>query len=79
MPSVLYFVILCLILCRCSCWDKFLFEFPPKSRRAVTSDEKNLHGSIVSGFYTKVYLGTPPQKVNAIVDTGSSNFAVRRH
>jgi len=56
-----------------------LFEFPPKSRRAVTSDEKNLHGSIVSGFYTKVYLGTPPQKVNAIVDTGSSNFAVRRH
>ncbi|XP_078089123.1 beta-secretase 2 [Mustelus asterias] len=36
----------------------------------------NLKGDIGRGYYLEVLIGTPPQKMNILVDTGSSNFAV---
>lgn len=35
-----------------------------------------LHGKPGQGYYTEMLIGTPPQKVNVLIDTGSSNFAV---
>jgi len=40
----------------------------------VTAD--NLHGKPGEGYYIEMGLGTPPQFLNILVDTGSSNFAV---
>uniref|UniRef100_H2YF12 Peptidase A1 domain-containing protein n=1 Tax=Ciona savignyi TaxID=51511 RepID=H2YF12_CIOSA len=42
-------------------------------KRAATD---NLHGTTITGYYVTVKLGNPPQELNVIVDTGSSNFAV---
>lgn len=36
----------------------------------------NLFGRPGDGYYTSVEVGTPPQKFNVLVDTGSSNFAI---
>lgn len=36
----------------------------------------NLKGDAGRGYYLEMLLGTPGQKVNILVDTGSSNFAV---
>uniref|UniRef100_V9KIB4 Beta-secretase 2 n=1 Tax=Callorhinchus milii TaxID=7868 RepID=V9KIB4_CALMI len=36
----------------------------------------NLRGDIGRGYYLEMDIGTPPQKMNILVDTGSSNFAV---
>ncbi|XP_064604914.1 beta-secretase 1-like [Liolophura sinensis] len=36
----------------------------------------NLKGRPGQGYYITVYIGTPPQEINVLVDTGSSNFAV---
>ncbi|KAM8903158.1 beta-secretase 2 isoform 2-T2 [Spinachia spinachia] len=36
----------------------------------------NLHGDHGRGYYIEMSIGTPGQKVNILVDTGSSNFAV---
>ncbi|XP_071806812.1 beta-secretase 1-like isoform X1 [Asterias amurensis] len=36
----------------------------------------NLKGKPGLGFYVEIELGTPKQKLNVLVDTGSSNFAV---
>ncbi|XP_034405023.1 beta-secretase 2 [Cyclopterus lumpus] len=36
----------------------------------------NLQGDYGRGYYIEMLLGTPGQKVNILVDTGSSNFAV---
>ncbi|KAL4647246.1 beta-secretase 2-like [Arapaima gigas] len=36
----------------------------------------NLQGDSGRGYYMEMFIGTPPQTVNILVDTGSSNFAV---
>ncbi|GCB71331.1 hypothetical protein scyTo_0005907 [Scyliorhinus torazame] len=36
----------------------------------------NLKGDIGRGYYLEMLIGTPTQKMNILVDTGSSNFAV---
>ncbi|XP_049641387.1 beta-secretase 2 [Suncus etruscus] len=36
----------------------------------------NLQGDSGRGYYLEMQLGTPPQKLQILVDTGSSNFAV---
>ncbi|XP_042312965.1 beta-secretase 2 [Sceloporus undulatus] len=36
----------------------------------------NLEGDSGRGYYLEMLLGSPPQKLNILVDTGSSNFAV---
>ncbi|XP_053165391.1 beta-secretase 2 [Hemicordylus capensis] len=36
----------------------------------------NLQGDSGRGYYLELSIGTPPQKLNILVDTGSSNFAV---
>lgn len=36
----------------------------------------NLQGDSGRGYYLELNIGTPPQKLNILVDTGSSNFAV---
>ncbi|XP_059685526.1 beta-secretase 1 isoform X4 [Gavia stellata] len=36
----------------------------------------NLRGKSGQGYYVEMTVGSPPQKLNILVDTGSSNFAV---
>ncbi|KAJ8383680.1 hypothetical protein AAFF_G00216510 [Aldrovandia affinis] len=36
----------------------------------------NLRGKAGQGYYVEMAVGSPPQKLNILVDTGSSNFAV---
>nr|XP_039248502.1 beta-secretase 1-like [Styela clava] len=36
----------------------------------------NLNGFIEKGYYVEMLIGTPPQALNILLDTGSSNFAV---
>ncbi|XP_038058272.1 beta-secretase 1-like isoform X2 [Patiria miniata] len=43
-------------------------------RRSAPRD--NIGGKPGLGFYVEIELGTPKQKLNVLVDTGSSNFAV---
>ncbi|KAF8795806.1 beta-secretase 1-like isoform X2 [Argiope bruennichi] len=38
--------------------------------------ELNIYGEAQHGYFIKVYLGTPPQAINLLLDTGSSNVAV---
>lgn len=46
-------------------------------RRSVSHEQKaGLEGKPGQGYYVQVLLGTPPQKLNVLIDTGSSNFAV---
>ncbi|XP_054037714.1 beta-secretase 2 isoform X2 [Rissa tridactyla] len=37
---------------------------------------ENLQGDSGRGYYLEILIGTPPQALNILVDTGSSNFAV---
>ncbi|XP_078671843.1 beta-secretase 1-like [Branchiostoma floridae x Branchiostoma belcheri] len=41
-----------------------------------SAQEDNLRGKPGQGYYVEMALGTPPQLLNILVDTGSSNFAV---
>lgn len=41
-----------------------------------TKQENNLHGQPGFGYYIEVEIGSPPQMLNILCDTGSSNFAV---
>ncbi|XP_046854422.1 beta-secretase 1-like [Xenia sp. Carnegie-2017] len=52
-----------------------------KQRRELTDSlspeyHDNLSGRPGQGYYLAIDLGTPPQTLNVLVDTGSSNFAV---
>ncbi|XP_048756417.2 beta-secretase 1-like [Ostrea edulis] len=40
------------------------------------SQRNNLKGKPGQGYYLEMDIGTPPQKINVLIDTGSSNFAV---
>lgn len=46
-------------------------------RRLTPLEEVNVHGDfrVLAYYYADVYLGTPPQKVTAIADTGSTLLA----
>ncbi|XP_039185744.1 beta-secretase 1 isoform X1 [Crotalus tigris] len=54
----------------------------PRSRAAAISSSSfvamvdNLRGKSGQGYYVEMTVGSPPQKLNILVDTGSSNFAV---
>ncbi|KAM6334439.1 beta-secretase 1 isoform 2-T3 [Alca torda] len=57
----------------------------PRARRAPEEAERggsfvemidNLRGKSGQGYYVEMTVGSPPQKLNILVDTGSSNFAV---
>ncbi|XP_041373321.1 beta-secretase 1-like [Gigantopelta aegis] len=41
-----------------------------------SEQRNNLIGRSGEGYYMEVEIGTPPQKLNILVDTGSANFAV---
>ena len=43
---------------------------------SMTTQQIVLHGKPGQGYYAKMLIGTPPQKLNVLIDTGSSNFAV---
>ncbi|XP_051934268.1 beta-secretase 1 isoform X3 [Hippocampus zosterae] len=54
-----------------------------RRRRGVTASGinfvdmvDNLRGKSGQGYYVEMAVGSPPQKLNILVDTGSSNFAV---
>ncbi|KAK3581004.1 hypothetical protein CHS0354_013898 [Potamilus streckersoni] len=48
----------------------------PLTFNASVEHHDNLNGKPGQGYYIEVMIGTPPQKLNVLVDTGSSNFAV---
>ncbi|KAK2190788.1 hypothetical protein NP493_68g01008 [Ridgeia piscesae] len=43
---------------------------------SMTMTQIILHGKPGQGYYTEMLIGTPPQKMNVLIDTGSSNFAI---
>ncbi|XP_064650764.1 beta-secretase 1-like isoform X2 [Lineus longissimus] len=47
-----------------------------KDVKFFSQQEDNLSGKPGQGYFIEVEIGTPPQKLNVLVDTGSSNFAV---
>ncbi|NXC80920.1 BACE1 secretase, partial [Cercotrichas coryphoeus] len=48
----------------------------PDSAGSFVEMIDNLRGKSGQGYYVEMTVGSPPQKLNILVDTGSSNFAV---
>lgn len=46
------------------------------SNVTVADQKSNIRGRPGLGYYIEVDIGTPPQTINVLIDTGSSNFAV---
>ncbi|GFO05154.1 beta-secretase 1 [Plakobranchus ocellatus] len=46
------------------------------SSEAIAKMENNLEGISGNGYYVDVNVGTPPQKMQLLIDTGSANLAV---
>lgn len=42
----------------------------------IITYDLNVHGEAQHGYYTIISLGTPPQEINLLLDTGSSNIAL---
>ncbi|KAG8178791.1 hypothetical protein JTE90_022419 [Oedothorax gibbosus] len=61
MPQVFIPIILVSLLHFCFC---------------TISYDLNVEGEAQHGYYAKIYLGSPPQEINFLLDTGSSNIAV---
>ncbi|KAK3106956.1 hypothetical protein FSP39_003917 [Pinctada imbricata] len=57
---------------------RLLFESIGRSKRDLDflSQRNNLKGKPGQGYYLEVNVGSPPQKMNILIDTGSSNFAI---
>uniref|UniRef100_A0A3Q3R777 Beta-secretase 1 n=1 Tax=Monopterus albus TaxID=43700 RepID=A0A3Q3R777_MONAL len=49
---------------------------PPPGGISFVDMIDNLRGKSGQGYYVEMAVGSPPQKLNILVDTGSSNFAV---
>ncbi|KAL5019692.1 hypothetical protein ScPMuIL_002584 [Solemya velum] len=48
-----------------------------RNRRSIFKQQhRNVFGQPGEGYYIEVNIGTPPQVLNVLIDTGSSNFAV---
>lgn len=62
------FSLICLILLLCQVFSVETIT--------LTNQRNNLRGKPGQGYYLEVGIGTPPQKINVLIDTGSSNFAV---
>jgi beta-site APP-cleaving enzyme 1 (memapsin 2) len=57
--------------------NSVLENVPAVARRSdVYKADNNLHGMPGQGYYIEVAIGEPPQMINVLIDTGSSNFAV---
>lgn len=48
----------------------------PGRRGSFVEMVDNLRGKSGQGYYVEMTVGSPPQTLNILVDTGSSNFAV---
>ncbi|XP_059824742.1 beta-secretase 2 isoform X1 [Hypanus sabinus] len=48
----------------------------PEGSVSFISMINNLKGDVGRGYYLEILMGVPAQKMNVLVDTGSSNFAV---
>ncbi|GAB1600940.1 beta-secretase 1-like [Argonauta hians] len=53
-----------------------LLPEPGRPHAPYFSPPHDLHGQPGQGYYIEFNIGKPPQKINILIDTGSSNFAI---